>query len=170
MTLDPIVTAPLAVQVHVVAATIAILIGPVALYRARRDMLHRLVGRTWVVAMATLAISAIFIPAAVLPLLGPFGPIHVFVIWTLFSLMRGMQAIFRRDIAAHQAEMRALYWQALGITGVLTLLPGRRLNAVLFGDAEMMGLWVMLALALGTIVVLWLRRTGRLGQAGRQII
>lgn len=160
MTLDPLTTAPLAVQVHVVAAGLALLIGPLALYRRRRDRvfdgMHRVLGRVWVVAMAVLAISALFIPAVVLPVLGPFGPIHLFVIWTLVSLTRGMRAIFRRDVARHQAEMRALYWQALGITGLLTLLPGRRLNAVLFGDHGEIGVWVIagVGLAAGAVIAL----------------
>jgi uncharacterized membrane protein len=151
MSLDPILSAPFEVQLHVAAALIALIIGPVALYRTRRDRVHKGLGYLWVTAMGVLAVSGLFIEAVVLPLVGPFGPIHLFSIWALISLWQAMTAIFRRDVARHQAVMRALYWQAIGITGILTLLPGRRLNAVLFGEAEMVGLWVIAAVALGVL-------------------
>lgn len=161
MTFDPISTAPIAVQIHLVAAVLAVLIGPIAIYRTRRDLVHKVIGRTWVSAMAVLAISGFFIPAAILPLVGVFGPIHLFSIWTLFSLTRGIRAILRRDVARHRAEMRALYWQALGIAGLLTLLPGRRLNAVLFSGAEQVGVWVIVGAASVAVPVLVARRARR---------
>jgi uncharacterized membrane protein len=171
MTFDPILHAPVAVQVHLLSAALAVAIGPLALYRQRRDRLHRVVGRTWVGAMAILAVTGLFIPAQVLPLLEvfgtSFGPIHVFSIWTLLSLTRGMRAILRRDVAGHKAEMRALYWRALGIAGVLTILPGRTLNGVLFGEAEYLGLLVIAGVAIAGLAWLVLRR--RPARAGAEI-
>jgi uncharacterized membrane protein len=41
MTLDPFTTAPIAVQIHMASALIAVCLGPFALYRKRRDRLHR---------------------------------------------------------------------------------------------------------------------------------
>ncbi|GAB5447382.1 DUF2306 domain-containing protein [Gymnodinialimonas sp.] len=161
MTFEPLATAPAAIQLHLVAAACAILIGPVALYRPRRDLLHKVLGRLWVVAMAVLAVSGLFIEASVLPLVGPFGPIHLFSVWALISLVQGMAAILRRDVAKHQAVMRALYWQALGIAGLLTLMPGRRLNAVLFDGTEERGLWVIAAVGLVAAVVIASRLRGR---------
>lgn len=161
MTFDPILTAPLAVQIHLVAAVLAVSIGPIAIYRTRRDRVHKIVGRTWVTAMAVLAISGFFIPAAIFPLVGVFGPIHLLSAWALFSLTRGVRAILRRDVARHRSEMRALYWHALGIAGLLTLLPGRTLNGVFFGTAEYLGVWVIVGAGTLTVLILgarWARR------------
>lgn len=163
MTLDPILSAPLEIQIHVAAALPALALGPIALYRQRRDRLHKTLGYIWVVAMGVVALSAFFIEAVVLPIVGPFGPIHLFSIWALFSLWRAMAAILRRDVARHQAIMRALYWQALGLTGLLTLLPGRIMNEMLFGDAAMMGLWMLLGV-LAVVAMVWTRR--RINLAG----
>ncbi|MEJ6392183.1 DUF2306 domain-containing protein [Gymnodinialimonas sp. 2305UL16-5] len=159
MTLDPILHTDPAIQIHLGAASLAIAIGPVALYRKRRDVWHRSLGRVWVGAMALLAISGFFIPARLLPVLGPFGPIHLFSIWALYALTTGMLAILRRDVATHQAIMRTLYWQALGVAGLLTLLPGRRLNAVVFGDAQELGIWVIGTIGLAVLALrIWRRK------------
>lgn len=151
MNFDPILSAPFEVQLHIAAALIALSVGPIALYRMRRDRVHKFVGYVWVTAMTVLAVSGLFIEAVVLPLVGPFGPIHLFSIWALASLWLAMAAIFKRDVARHRAIMAALYWQAIGITGILALLPGRRMNAVLFGEAEWVGLWVISAVAVGLV-------------------
>lgn len=163
MTFDPILSAPFEVQLHVAAALFALALGPFALYRRRRDFVHKCLGYGWVTAMGVLAVSGLFIEAVVLPLVGRFGPIHLFSIWALVSLWQAMAAIFRRDVARHQTIMRALYWQAIGITGLLTLLPGRRLNAVMFGEAEMVGLWVIVAVGLVVVAGRVRRRSGPVG-------
>ncbi len=163
MTFDPILSAPLAVQIHLSVAIVGVLLGPVAIYRQRRDLLHKAVGRVWVLAMAVLAISGFFIPAQVLPIIGFFGPIHLLSVWTLISLVWGIRAILRRDVARHRATMRGLYWQALGIAGLFTFLPGRRMNAMIFGDAPWLGFWLVGAVGFGALV--WLLR-GRLARGG----
>lgn len=158
--LDPILTAPIAVQIHVTAAMFAVMLGPIALYRTRRDWIHKVVGRAWVGGMVIVAGSGFFIEAYVYPIIGTFGPIHLLSAWTLFALTCGVLAIRRRDVAAHQGWMRGLYWQALGIAGMLTLLPGRKMNQVLFGEAETLGFW-----AIGTVgtlaVILLIARRGQ---------
>ncbi len=159
MTLDPILSAPAAVQIHVAAGLLALSLGPVALYRKKRDRVHKTMGYIWIVAMTVLAVTAFFIEAVVLPLVGPFGPIHLFGVWALISMYQGMEAILCGQVWRHQAIMRALYWQALGITSLLTLLPGRRLNEMLFGDAPEMG---FVAIALAVVTFAFIRVRGRL--------
>ena len=53
--------APLAVQCHIGFALPALVLGPIALLRHRRDLVHRLVGRAWVVAMLGLSLSSFFV-------------------------------------------------------------------------------------------------------------
>ena len=152
MTFDPFLSAPPLIQVHALAALLALTLGPVALYRTRRDLWHRLTGRVWVAAMGAAALSGLAIPSTVLPVAFGLGPIHLLSVLALVSLWRGVAAIRRGQIARHRAFMRSLYWNAIGIAGLFTLLPGRLMNEVLFPGLPMAGLAVVgtggLALAL----------------------
>lgn len=158
MTLDPILTASLPIQIHAFAALLAIASGAVALLRRSRDRLHKTAGYIWVTTMAVVALSTAFITAAVGPTLFGYGLIHLFSVVVIVSLFRGVRAARARQIEKHMQIMRSLYVQALGITGLITLVPGRRMNAVLFGDASHLA-W--LAIALGGAVILWVSLRGR---------
>ncbi|GGL50869.1 DUF2306 domain-containing protein [Wenxinia marina] len=158
MSLDPILTAPAAVQVHVAFALAAMALGPVVLLRRHRDGLHRALGRVWVGAMAGTALTSFLILE--IRLIGPLSPIHLLSAWTLWGLWEAVRAARARDIARHRAGMRSLYVGAMGIAGLFTLLPGRRMHAALFGDAGM-GAFLLAALALA--LALLLLRPGRVG-------
>jgi uncharacterized membrane protein len=156
MTLAPLLDAPLTVQAHVLAAIPALLLGPVALWRRRRDALHRALGRAWVAAMAALALTGLAIPSEGLAILGPFGPIHALSLATLWGLWLGVVHARAGRIAAHRDQMRWMYLGALAIAGAFTLTPERRLNAVLFGDTPHLA-WAALALVVAAGVIAWRR-------------
>jgi uncharacterized membrane protein len=146
-----------AVHLHLWPALVALALGPVALYRRRRDIWHKTAGYLWVCAMALVALSAFWIEAGVLPIAFGFGPIHALSLLVLYGLWRGVSAARARDMDAHTGWMRGLYWQALIIAGTLTLLPGRTLNTLLFPGHPSAGLVVVAALAcVGGLT--WLRR------------
>ena len=94
--------------------------------------------------MAGTALSSFGISEA--PVLGPLSPIHALSFFTLWSLWYGINAARQGRIAAHQKEMRSIYFWALGIAGIFTFLPGRRMNTALFGDASTFGFLVMAGL------------------------
>jgi uncharacterized membrane protein len=128
---------PLALQLHLWPALLALALGPVALYRRRRHLWHRVAGYAWVGSMAFVAGGAFWLEATVLPIAFGLGPIHLLSLVVLHGLARGVAAARAGDIAAHRGWMRGLYWQALIVAGTLTLLPGRTLNAVIFpGNPE----------------------------------
>jgi uncharacterized membrane protein len=141
MSLDPILNASLVIQLHVIAALCAVIVGPLVLFRRSRDAWHKRLGYVWVIAMAGTALSSFGISEA--PVLGPLSPIHALSFFTLWSLWYGIKAARQGRIAAHQKEMRSIYFWALGIAGIFTFLPGRRMNAVVFGDASMFGFLLM---------------------------
>lgn len=145
MTFDPILNAPIYVQVHACAAVVALLLGPFVILRNRRDRLHKVGGYIWVVAMACAAISSFWIME--FRVIGPFSPIHGLSIYVLWSLYRGVSYAIARNIAAHRQTFRALYLQGLVLAGLFTLLPGRILNRMLFGEVPMAGV-VVLAIGL----------------------
>ena len=128
MSFAPLLSAPLTVQIHVAVAVIALAVGPFAIFRRRRDRLHKIAGYSWVGAMGATALSGLAIESQVLTVYGRWGAIHLLSIAALVSLTIGLRHVFAGRIRAHAEMMRSLYWQALGIAGLLTLLPGRTMN------------------------------------------
>lgn len=164
MFLTPILTASPIIQIHLIAALLAAGLGPFALYRRKRDRLHRRLGYAWVAAMTALALSSFWIEATLLPIVGPFGAIHLFSVMVLVSLLRGVCAARAGRVSAHSTIMRDLYRQAMAIAVLLTLAPGRLLNRTLFGEASGLG-WVAIALGLGVIALILVRNRLRPGLA-----
>ncbi len=163
---EPLLSASPAIQIHAFAALAALFVGPLALFRRRRDRLHRAVGYIWVLAMAVTIASSFSVFE--IRLVGPFSPIHLLSVLSAYSLVSGLRAARRRDIATHMRTMRALYFWALGIAGLFTLLPGRIMARVLFGEYQGAGFLVVLALAGAGGVLLWRgRRRGGLPASWR---
>jgi uncharacterized membrane protein len=157
MTLAPLLDAPALIQLHVAAALLSVVLGPVAVRRRSRDILHRVVGRVWVVSMAITAGSSFWISEN--PMIGPFSVIHILSVITLFGLVGAVHAIRAGDVARHGAIMRALYAQALMLAGAFTFLPGRRMSEAVFPGTPWLGLAAMLAVAAAAVWLLW--RDGR---------
>ncbi|MGJ8604977.1 MAG: DUF2306 domain-containing protein [Marivita sp.] len=160
MTLDPFLNATLFIQAHMVSAMLGLTIGPFVLYRSRRDRVHKVLGYVWVLAMATLALSAFWIEAFWSPFY--FGPLHGFAFLTLWSLWVGVRAAINRDFAKHQTVFRSLYATGLIITGFLTFLPGRTINRMVFGDRPELG-WIVIAAFLAWALYRLLMRRFRSG-------
>ncbi len=155
-----IATIPPVLTVHIIAASLALGLGPFAIYRRRRDVWHKAAGYVWVVAIAVTALSSFLIPASIFPVAQGMGAIHLLSIWALWTIWFGVRDARAGRIAAHRERMAGLYWQGLTVAGVLTLLPGRVLNEALFPARPDLGVWVVL---LGGAMLLWvnLRRIGR---------
>jgi len=151
MSLDPLLSAPLAIQLHATTALAAVVLGAVILFRRKGTVLHRWLGRVWALLMLVTATSALFINE--IRLVGPFSPIHLFSLLTYAGLALGIWHIRRGNVAAHRLAMQSLYFAALGLAGAFTLLPGRRMNQLLFGpDAG----WLPSLIAIGLVLVaLW---------------
>jgi uncharacterized membrane protein len=166
MSLTPLLEASLAIQVHALAAIAALLLGASILFRRKGTPAHRLLGRVWAGLMLVVATSAIFINE--IRLLGPFSPIHIFVMMTYAGLFQGVREIRRGDVQAHRATMQSLYFGALVLAGAFTFLPGRRMHAVLFGaDAGWSPSLVVIGLALAASGWSWWRlRPRRTGASG----
>ena len=149
--LAPLLEAAPVIQMHAASALAALVLGPVAIHRRRRDRLPKTVGYVWIVAMAAAAISSFWIHS--MPVIGPFGPIHVLSALALVSLVRGLAAAIRRDIATHRTVLRGLYYYGVGVPMIFTLLPGRVMSRVLFGPDSAAGLWAVAVL--GLMAVAW---------------
>lgn len=148
VTLAPLFEAPLYIQLHAGSALIALGLGPVALYRKRRDRIHKVAGYVWVLAMATVALSSFWITG--FGVVGPFSPLHLLSVLVLWSLYEAMRHVFAGNIAAHQQVMRNLYWRGVMIAGLFNFLPGRITNRV-FMDANREAGYVIIAVGMAII-------------------
>jgi uncharacterized membrane protein len=128
MSLSPLLSAPPAIQVHVAAALSAVAMGAFLLRLRGGGELHRRVGWTWVALMLVVASSSFAITSS-----GHFSWIHGLSVVTIATALAGAALARTHRVANHRRTMMNLYWFALVVTGLFTLLPGRIMNAVVFG-------------------------------------
>lgn len=132
MNLSPLGEADFAIQLHVAAATGALVLGSLVLFRRKGDRLHRLGGRIWVALMVVVALSSFFIHE--LRLVGPWSPIHLVSVGTLWFLADGVRLARRGRISAHRRTMQGVFFGGLIVAGGFTFLPGRLMHEVMLAD------------------------------------
>ena len=126
MNITPVLNAPFVIQLHLLAALLALGLGAVQLAAAKGTPDHRRLGYVWTGMMAVVALSSFFIFE--LRVWGPFSPIHMLSLFTLVTLYLAVQAARHNNINRHQLMMRAMYIFALLLTGAFTFFPGRLLH------------------------------------------
>lgn len=131
MTFQPLLNAPLAIQIHAFAALMLLPLTLVIFSLPRGTSLHRILGWSWIGLMALVAVSSFWIQD--IRLIGGFSPIHLLSIFTLAALARGLYAARHRQVGMHRQTMTWITYGALMGAGAFTLLPGRIMHTVLFG-------------------------------------
>ena len=132
MSLGPLVSAPPPIPWHAFAAFAALAVGGAQLALPKGNMRHRVVGYAWVALMLVIAISSFWIQQ--IRLIGPFSPIHLLSILVLVTAPLAAWYAHTHKVAAHRSAMIKLYVFALIGAGIFTLLPGRIMHAVVFGQ------------------------------------
>ena len=122
--------APIQIQIHVAAVSTALAIGIVLMLGLKGNTVHRTLGWIWVMAMATAAISSLFIHRANG---GSFSFLHLFAGWTLIALPMGVFAARKHNVRLHGRTMTGLFVGGLLIAGAFAFLPGRLMWQVVFG-------------------------------------
>lgn len=126
------------IAVHLTAALGAVAVGPVALWArkagAHRPQLHRAAGYAWVTLMLLTATSAIFIRDYRLPNIAGYTPIHLLIPVVYGMLFLAFWFLAKGNITGHRKTMQRLYIGACGVAGSFTLLPGRYLGNLVFGQ------------------------------------
>lgn len=126
------------IAVHMTAALLAIATGPVALWARKgatqRPRVHRAFGYAWVTLMLVAATSAIFIRDYGLPNWNGYTPIHVLIPVAYFGLFGAFWFLFRGNINGHCKTMQNLYIGACLVAGGFTLMPGRYLGQLIWGQ------------------------------------
>ena len=132
MSLAPLLNAAPAIPVHAFAAMAAFALGVVQFAAPKGTLPHRAVGWIWVGLMAIVAASSFWIHE--IRLLGPWSPIHLLSIFTLIMLPIAVWRARQHRVADHRRIMTMTFVGALVIAGLFTLLPGRVMHAVVFGQ------------------------------------
>ena len=107
MNIDPLLSAPLVIQLHVVAAFGALLIGTVQLVGVKGTGMHRVLGYAWVLLMLAVAISSFWINT--IQHWRGFSFIHVLSIVTLITVPLATYAAHRGNIRRHRIAMVSLF-------------------------------------------------------------
>jgi uncharacterized membrane protein len=131
MSLEPILAAGLATQVHLAAVAVALAAGTWNLVRPKGTVPHKALGRVFVATMLVAALSSFGIHAINR---GGFSYLHLLSIFVVVSVPYAVWNARRGRIDAHRRTMIGLYVGGLWVPGVLTLLPGRLLHRALLGS------------------------------------
>ena len=132
MSLAPLLNASPAIYIHAFAAIAAFVLGIVQLAAPKGTLPHRTLGWIWVLLMGVVAGGSLLIHE--INLWYGWSPIHLLSVYTLVSLVFGVIAAKTHKVKRHRQTMIALFAFALIIAGVFTFMPGRIMNAVLFGE------------------------------------
>jgi uncharacterized membrane protein len=115
---------------HVVAALFVLAIGPVQIFRRRRDRIHRTMGLLWVAAMYYVCVSSFWIVSE-----GHFTWLHGLSGFTIVTVTLGLIGAIRRNIRSHRGNMVGSY---IGIAVAFAFAvgaPGRAIPRLLAEDA-----------------------------------
>ncbi|OLB73169.1 MAG: hypothetical protein AUI16_17955 [Alphaproteobacteria bacterium 13_2_20CM_2_64_7] len=132
MSLAPLLNAAPAIQLHAFTALAAFGLGAVQLAAPKGTLPHRTIGWIWVVLMVIVAATSFWIHD--LRVWGPWSPIHLLAIFTLATLPLAVVHARRHRVDRHRNAMIAIFVGAHVIAGLFTLMPGRVMHAVAFGN------------------------------------
>jgi uncharacterized membrane protein len=123
----PLLNAGPAVHIHLAATILALALGAYMLIRRKGTVSHRTLGWIWVALMLTAATSSFWITG----ITGSYSPIHALSLLVLVLVPLAVLAIRRGKVKRHRMAMIGLFFGALVIPGLFTLLPMRLLGRLM---------------------------------------
>ncbi len=123
----PLLNAGPAIHVHLAATILALALGVFMLIRRKGTVSHRTLGWIWVALMLTAATSSFWITGVT----GSYSPIHALSVLVLVLVPLAVLAIRRGKVKRHRMAMIGLFFGALVIPGLFTLLPMRLLGRLM---------------------------------------
>ena len=145
MTLQPLLQAPVFIQIHATLALTALVLGAVQFLAPKGTIPHRAVGYIWVSLMGLMLISAfinhdIFAYGLFSPKVCSHGKftcasIHILSIGTFFALPYAVLHARYGNIKYHRAMMFSLFMIVLVLGTILTTIPHRIMHSVVYGEA-----------------------------------
>lgn len=129
MTLEPILQASPATQVHLGTIAGALALGTWNMIGTKGTPAHRLRGQVYLLLMIAASLSSFGIQHMNK---GGFSFLHLLSILALVMAPFGWWTARAGHLRTHRHIMIGLYFGALWVPGILTLLPGRLLHRVVF--------------------------------------
>lgn len=138
MSLEPLLESTWVIQVHAFAAMAAFVLGVVQLTAPKGTLPHRSLGLLWVLLMAAVTASSVFIRPSLdpgLPVWRWFSWIHIFTVVTAVGIVGGVYHIAKGGptLKKHKGPFIGIFIGGLIIAGALAFLPGRIMHEVAFG-------------------------------------
>lgn len=138
MSLQPLLEASWVIQVHAFGAMAALLLGVIQLIAPKGTMPHKTLGVVWVLIMAVIAVSSIFIRPSVfpgLPITQWFSFIHLFTLLTFWGVFQGTYFLLKggSGLKRHSGPFIGMFIGGLIVAGGFAFLPGRIMHQVAFG-------------------------------------
>ena len=122
------------IQIHLATVVLAAGIGLYMMTNRKGTPIHRRLGWIYAAAMFVTGLVTLFIPRLpVGPHLGPFGPLHLFSVFTLYGVPAALLAARRGNWSLHGRIMAGLFLGGIGIAGLGAFMPGRLMNQMFFG-------------------------------------
>ncbi|WP_295625565.1 DUF2306 domain-containing protein [uncultured Corynebacterium sp.] len=142
------------ILVHVTAAFLVLVLGPVNIFRPRRDQVHRMLGRTWVLLMYVNCGASFFFG-----LEDGFGFLHFLSIFTAVAVTVGVVHIRRGNVSAHRGCMVGSYIGTLIAFGFAALVPERLIWTTATADPMTVVVFAgsLIAVAAAWVIVLKMR-------------
>lgn len=146
------------IALHATAALFVLLLGPFQILRSRRDLAHRILGASWVVAMLVVCLSSFWIHD------GTFSWLHGLAIWTLLCMVLAIAGIRRGNVQTHRGFMVGSYLGTLAAFAFASVVPVRLIPHMLANE-PVVALGTLAAV--GATVLVWCVAVTRTTQDSR---
>jgi len=133
------------ITLHALAASYVLLLGPLQILRRRRDLAHRVLGTTWLIAMLTVCISSFWIAP------DGFSWLHGLSVWTLVCMVAAIAGIRTGNVSVHRGFMVGSYLGTLAAFAFAALVPSRLIPQLLRSDPLIA---VTTAVGIGVVVLI----------------
>ncbi|MFZ4715211.1 MAG: DUF2306 domain-containing protein [Bacteriovoracaceae bacterium] len=89
---------------HLITIIPVLIVGPFILFRRKGDKLHKVLGKMWAILMIVSCLFSFGIQSD-----GGLSWLHGLAAFTIFSVVRALIAIKRKDLKTHERAMRGSY-------------------------------------------------------------
>ncbi|WP_149956613.1 DUF2306 domain-containing protein [Zafaria cholistanensis] len=144
------------IATHALAAGYVLVLGPVNIFRRKRDRAHRIIGYSWIAVMYYVCISSFWIRDG-----GGFTWLHGLSAFTLLSVTLGLVSAIRHRIESHRGNMIGAYLGTVTAFAFAVLVPGRRIPQLLSQEPATLAFAAALVLASSAALVLTARSLAR---------
>lgn len=133
---------------HFVTSVLALITGTVVLLNVKGTLFHKRIGYVYVISMLLLNLSSFFIIS-----FGGFSIFHFFAIVSLFTVLGGMYAVWKRHKNWLTTHYYFMSWSVVGLYAALWSEIGTRFTNSIKDFWWMVALATFVTIALGARII-----------------